>query len=152
MVFQSCPISAESRNENVVRAVAGIVVFIAAVAVAAGSAVAAILFAALAVDFSVRGFGKPKYSPLAGLGRAIANILGLPPKPVNAAPKRFAARIGTGMSIAAALFYAAGTASVAAGIAAVLIVCATLEAAFGFCVGCKVYALLPRRVSQLLAG
>ena len=71
----------------------------------------------------------------------MANTLRLSPKPVDAAPQKFAARIGIVFSALSGLLFVAG----------VLVVCATLEAALGYCVGCKVYALLPRPLARALA-
>jgi len=151
MVLESCPISRDSRNEPVVRAVAALVVTVTLGAVALGSFWASLVLVVLAADFGIRGFARPRYSPLATLGRVIVNTLGLPPKPVNAGPKRFAARIGLVMSACAAALFAAGAIDAARAVAGVLVVCATLEAAFAFCVGCKVYAVLPTRIARALA-
>jgi len=151
MVFQACPISGESRNERVARIVAAFVVVIVLVAAGLGAPWGATILFALAVDFVVRGFGDAKRSPLATLARGVANTLRLSPKPVDAAPKKFAARIGVVFSSLSGLLFAAGLPVAALAVAGVLIVCATLEAALGYCVGCKVYAILPRPVARALA-
>jgi Domain of unknown function (DUF4395) len=151
VVLQACPISRESRNERVVRAVAVLVAAVTAAAVAAGPRWAPWVLLALAADFAVRGFGRPVHSPLATVGRIVVNFLGLPAKPVDAAPKRFAARIGVVFSAGSAALFAAGATTAAVVVAPVLIVCAVLEAAFAFCVGCRVYALLPSRLAGVLA-
>ena len=148
MAFQSCPISGDTRNERVVRIVAGFVV-----AVAVGSAtlphlIAVAVLLALATDFAVRGFGSPRYSVLATLGRAVAR---LSLKPVDAAPKRFAARIGVGFALSAAILHLASLPVAALSVTGVLAVCATLEAALGLCVGCRIYSLLPVRLALALA-
>lgn len=148
MAFQSCPISGDTRNERVVRIVAGFVV-----AVAVGSAtlpplIAAAVLLALATDFAVPGFGSPRYSVLATLGRAVAR---LSLKPVDAAPKRFAARIGVGFALSAAILHLASLPVAALSVTGVLAVCATLEAALGLCVGCRIYSLLPVRLALALA-
>ena len=148
MAFQSCPISGDTRNERVVRIVAGFVM-----AVAVGSAtlpplIAAAVLLALATDFAVRGFGSPRYSVLATLGRAVAR---LSLKPVDAAPKRFAARIGVGFALSAAILHLASLPVAALSVTGVLAVCATLEAALGLCVGCRIYSLLPVRLALALA-
>jgi hypothetical protein len=151
MVFEACPISSESRNEVVVRLVAAFVVIISAASIAAGPHVAPWVFLALAADFVVRGFAKPKYSPLATLARGVANTLKLAPKPVDAAPKRFAARVGVVFTIAACALYLGGAPLAGSIVAGVLITCAVLESVFAICVGCTVYSLLPAPVARALA-
>ena len=81
----------------------------------------------------------------------MANTLRLSPKPVDAAPQKFAARIGIVFSALSGLLFVAGVPAAAVVVAGVLVVCATLEAALGCCVGCKVYALLPRPLARALA-
>jgi hypothetical protein len=151
VAFQACPISGESRNERVARIVAAIVVVIVAAAAIVGAPWATVILFALAVDFGIRGFGRPRHSPLATLARGVANVLHLSPKPVDAAPKKFAGRIGIVFCTVSGVLYAAGLPAPALGVVALLIVCATLEAALGYCVGCKMYALLPRPVARALA-
>lgn len=150
MIMQVCPISRETRNEHVVRVVAALVSIITAGALAVGPPFASWILGVLAADFAVRGFGRPRYSPLATLGRIVVNAFRLPPEPVDAAPKRFAARIGIVFSSAAALLFAIGAPLRADVIGGVLIACALLEAAFALCIGCKVYALLPDSLAQAL--
>ncbi|PKQ16930.1 MAG: DUF4395 domain-containing protein [Actinobacteria bacterium HGW-Actinobacteria-7] len=149
-MFAACPISRETRNEHVARAVAALVVIVVAGAVASGRPAPWILLA-LAADFIVRGYYSPRMSPLAAIGRAITRGLGLAPKPVDAAPKKFAARIGVVFSVASALLYLVGAPVAGLAVVGVLVVCATLEATLGYCVGCKVYALLPRSIAIVLA-
>ena len=151
MVMEACPISNDSRNEPVVRAVAALVAAVTLGAAVLGSYWASVVLLALAADFGIRGFARSRYSPLATLGRMIVNAFGLPPKPVNAGPKRFAARIGLVMSASAAVLFAVGAIDAARAVAGVLVACAMLEAVFALCVGCKVYAVLPSRVARALA-
>jgi hypothetical protein len=151
MVFQSCPISGDTRNERVVRIVAGFVVAVSAVAATQPRLIAATILLALAADFVVRGFGRPRYSPLATLGRGVANLAHLSPKPVDAAPKRFAARIGIVFALSAALLHLLDLPVAALSVTGVLAICAALEAGVGLCVGCRVYSLLPPRFALALA-
>ncbi len=151
MVFQACPISGDSRNERVARVVAAFVIAIVVAAVVLGPPWAGVILLLLALDFAVRGFGSARRSPLATLARGLANTLRLTPKPVDAAPKKFAARIGVVFSALSGLLYVTRLPAAALVVAGVLVVCATLEAALGYCVGCKVYALLPRPVARALA-
>lgn len=79
------------------------------------------------------------------LDRAAANLLGLERRPVDSEPKRFAARIGFAFSFIAGTLALFGIVSAAKVVAAMLLGAALLEALFGYCVGCKIYALLPHR-------
>ncbi|HEY5506661.1 MAG TPA: DUF4395 domain-containing protein [Coriobacteriia bacterium] len=151
MVFQSCPISGDTRNERVVRIVAAFVVAVSAVSATQPRLIAVAVLLALAADFAVRGFGRPRYSPLATLGRGVANLARLSPKPVDAAPKRFAARIGLAFAFSAATLHLVYLPVAALSVTGVLVACATLEAALGLCVGCRVYSLLPPRLALALA-
>jgi hypothetical protein len=115
-----------------------------------GAPIAAVITGLLGVDFIIRAFVKPKYSPLATLGRGISSGLRLPKKMVDSAPKVFAARIGVLFTVSTTILYAAGLTLAGTVVLAILIICAVLESALGFCVGCQVYSLLPKRVSALL--
>ena len=151
MVFQSCPISGDTRNERVIRIVAGFVLAVSAASTTQPRLIAAAILLALAADFAVRGFGHPRYSLLATLGRGVANLARLSPKPVDAAPKRFAARIGVVFALSAAIMHLVYLPVAALSVTGVLFVCATLEATIGLCVGCRVYSLLPTRFALALA-
>ena len=95
----------------------------------------------LLLDFLARSINA-RYSILARLSRKILDLLNIKPKPIGAAPKRFAARMGLlfvvillsllfincfiGYQIIFILFFIA----------------VSLEAFFKFCIGCKIYTLL----------
>ena len=116
------------------------------------------LYGVLAVDFALRAAGRRTISPLGALTHHVARPrLRVAPRPTSAAPKRFAAGIGAVLTAAAfavwlgqvVLTSAPGSGAVVVspvvwGITVVMIAFPTLEAAFGLCVGCKVYALLIR--------
>ena len=135
--------------QTAVRLVAALVVVSAAIAT--GRQWAPWILLLLAVDFGIRAFGRPVHSPLATAGRAIVNLMGLPPRPVDARPKRFAGRIGLVLSVLTAGLFAVGAQGGATIVAGVRILCAFLEASLVLCVGCKVYSLLPARVARAVA-
>jgi hypothetical protein len=97
----------------------------------------------LAHGFVARVAAGPRFSPL---GRLVTEVvtprLGVEPKLVPGPPKRFAQGIGAALSLTAVVlafgFGAVGAAQVVVGMIAVA---ATLEAALGFCLGCKLFAL-----------
>ncbi len=145
---ESCPISLVRVDQNVARVTGGFVVLVAVSAVFLGSGWT---LAALALDFVFRGSPLVAGSPLRALACAAVRVAGARPLMVDAAPKRFAARIGAGMSAVAAVLMLSGSTAAGASVAGVLVFCALLESALGFCLGCKMYTLLPRKVATILA-
>ena len=141
----SCPINSETVNNRVVRVVAGMVVAIAIVFLASPRWW---LFYLLGGGFVLRAFGQRRYSPLAALGRRAMRILKLDPIRVNAAPKQFAARLGAGFAFIAGTLALLDLELAARIVAAGLLGAASLEAFFGYCIGCRIYALIPRALSR----
>jgi Domain of unknown function (DUF4395) len=97
----------------------------------------------LCFGFWARVLTGPKLSPLGQFAtRVVAPRLSGTPRLTPGPPKRFAQAIGVAFSTTAlvvALSVGVGPAKV---VIAVLAVAAFLEAAFGFCLGCKVFAIL----------
>lgn len=137
-----CPITNRQVDEKAARLTACFVVLFVAAALTLGGAAGAALLAALVADFALRGAGAGRWSPLAALARAALRRAGVRPVHTNAGPKMFAARLGTLATgaVLAALLLGAATAAWAVG--AALMSLAGLEAAFGFCVGCRIHAAL----------
>ncbi len=151
----SCPISGEQRDNTTVRVVAGLVFVIAGVALLTALRfsvrVAAVITGAVAIDFIIRAFVKPKYSPLATLARGIVSGLNLPKKMVDNAPKVFAARIGVVFSVVSAVLFAGGFRYAGSAVLTILLLCAALESFFSFCLGCWMYSLLPKNLGNVLS-
>jgi len=98
----------------------------------------------LAYGFVARVLTGPKMSPLGQLvTRVVTPRLGIPAKLVAGPPKRFAQGIGAAFTLTATFLafglHQKGAAYVVLGM---LIVAATLESVFAFCLGCKMFALL----------
>ena len=128
-------------NEKAARTVAGLVVVLAVVILVTG---AWWLTVPLALGFWARVLTGPTLSLFGQLAtRLIAPRLG-PPRYVSGPPKRFAQGMGAAMSTAAAVLALSGAHTAATVVLAVLIVAATLESVFAFCLGCQVFALLMR--------
>lgn len=144
-MLDQCPISNETISEKSARGVAGIVLALGIVIVVWPMAWLAAL---LTVDFALRAFGQRRFSPLRWVARTIVLGLRLADRRVNAAPKVFAARLGLAMTGATTACLAFGFVPAARVLAAVLIVCATLESVFGYCVGCTVYSWVTRLPSK----
>jgi Domain of unknown function (DUF4395) len=103
------------------------------------------LAALLAYGFVARVLSGPTFSPLGQFAtRVVAPRLG-PPRLVAGPPKRFAQGMGAVLSLSAVVahfgFGADGLAELLVG---AIVIAATLESVFAYCLGCKVFALLMR--------
>ena len=93
------------------------------------------LLAPLAYGFVARVLTGPTLSPL---GQFVTRVL-TPALP----PKRFAQGIGATLSVSAAVaHFGFGSTGVAVVLVGMITVAASLEAVVGFCLGCKLFALL----------
>lgn len=110
----------------------------------------------IAYGFLARALTGPKLSPLGQLvTRVVTPRLGLAPRLVPGPPKRFAQGIGVAFSVTAAvLALGLGLRGAAYVVLGLLVSAASLEAFLGFCLGCRVFALLmsagivPREVCE----
>jgi hypothetical protein len=101
----------------------------------------------IAYGFVARVLTGPTLSPL-GLvvTRVFVPRLPLPAKYVAGPPKRFAQAIGATLSLAAVVAHFGFGASVATdALLGAILIAATLESVFAFCVGCAMFGLLMRR-------
>jgi len=99
----------------------------------------------LALGFLARVATGPTLSPLGQLvTRVVRPRLPVAPRPTPGPPKRFAQGIGAVLSTAAAVAALAGATPVAMVLVAAVTLAASLEAALGFCLGCRIFALLMR--------
>lgn len=99
----------------------------------------------LSYGFVARVLSGPTLSPLGQLAtRVVAPRIGHP-NFVAGPPKRFAQAMGAVMSISAAILHLGfGLDTAALVIVGLIIVAATLESVFAFCIGCTVFAGLMR--------
>jgi hypothetical protein len=142
---KSCPVSGNKVNENVVRFIAAMVAALTTLAV---SNQAIWLSGFLALDFALRGFIAPQLSPLRFIACQFNSLVQLPPKLVDEAPKRFAAKIGffvVGIIVSLQVFDFQVAAFI---LGSVLVLLAGLEAILAFCVGCILY----QQLQQLKIG
>jgi hypothetical protein len=130
-------------NEIAARLVAAGVVTMAVAALAARQHW---LLIPLAYGFAARVLTGPKLSPLGSLvTRVVVPRLSIEPRLVPGPPKRFAQGIGAVLTIAALVAWAGfGATLIADVLLAMLVVAATLESAFGVCLGCLLFGLLMR--------
>ena len=128
-------------NEKAARTVAAVVALTGAIALITG---AHWLLVPLAYGFWARVLTGPRLSPLAQLAtKVVAPRLG-PPREVAGPPKRFAQGMGAAMTTLGVVTLALGWTTVTVVLLALLVTAATLEAALGLCIGCKVFAGLMR--------
>jgi hypothetical protein len=144
-------------NERAVRASAGILFFVAIVAfinawLMGNFQPTRVFVVAFLLDFSIRIFINPRYAPTLILGQWV--VRKQQPEYVGAPQKRFAWAIG--FALALTMLYLVVINNVIGPIN--LIVCAAcltllfFEAAFGICIGCKVYNLFNKEKAQHCPG
>ena len=104
------------------------------------------LTAVIAYGFIARALSGPTLSPLGQLvTRVLTPRLPFKAKSVPGPPKRFAQGIGAVLSTTAAvLALGFGLTTAAYVLLGLVVVAATLESVFAFCVGCKIFAVLMR--------
>lgn len=130
-------------NEVSARLVAGGVVVLCAATLAFDQP---ILLIPLAYGFVARVLTGPTLSPL---GRLVTEVI-TPRLPIDGRlvagpPKRFAQGIGATLSLTATvLHFGFGAAGAADVLVAAILVAATLESVFAFCLGCTIFAALMR--------
>jgi len=124
-------------DEHVVRIIAAQVVVLTVIIMATQWQPLAWL---LAVDFALRAFTYLP-APLAVTAKAIVRRAGWKPKPIFAAPKRFAAALGFVFSSGISVFLYFRLPVAACSVGAVLAACAVLESVFRICLGCYVFNL-----------
>lgn len=144
-------------NEREVRASAGILFFLALVAfmnawLVGDFSLTRLFVVAFLADFSIRVFINPKFAPSLVLGRLAVRWQA--PEYVGAPQKRFA--WGIGWSLALVMLYLVVIQRMIGPVN--LLICATcllllfFEAAFGICLGCKIFNLFARQPAQHCPG
>jgi len=98
----------------------------------------------LAYGFVARVLTGPTLSPLGQfVTRVVTPALPFAAKDTPGPPKRFAQGIGATLSVAALISWAAfDNTTVAYVLVAMILVAASLESFLGFCLGCKIFAVL----------
>jgi len=133
----TCPVSAERVDNNVTRIIAAIVLLLAITGVLWHNYY---VFIFLTYDFTTRTFYKGNGSLLKWVGKQVVIALKLNPKPINAAPRKFAAGLGLIFSIAIAILIFLTLTIPSLIVGGILVVCAFMESVLGFCLGCYVYS------------
>lgn len=129
-------------NEVAARAVATGVVILAVTFVATGWGW---LLIPLTYGFIARVAAGPTFSPLGRIAtQLVAPRLEQHKKLTAGPPKRFAQAIGVAFTVTASVLWLADLGVAARVVIGMLAVAATLEAALGFCLGCKAFSGLMR--------
>jgi hypothetical protein len=125
-------------NETSARFVAGAVAVLAVLTIAFQQGW---VIPVLAYGFLARTLTGPKFSPLGLLAtRVVTPRLNVRHRYAPGPAKRFAQSVGALFTVAATLLYYAADQHIAAfALIAVIAVFASLESAFGICVGCRVF-------------
>jgi hypothetical protein len=134
-----CPLAGYRIDEKAARVVAGLVLLLVVAALFLPASWARLVYVFLVLDFGVRAFSRPRWSPLGRLAGVVLRAVGAAPSFRDAGPKRFAARIGLGFALALLVLTGLVPTVVVLVVAGILILCAALESIVGFCVGCQVW-------------
>ncbi|MBE9549214.1 MAG: DUF4395 domain-containing protein [Proteobacteria bacterium] len=131
-----CPVSYQQVNERVAQLNAILVIISMLVFVFTPFK---LIIVVMAFDFFLRGFINPAYSLYSAISKTIARAIKIKPLMVNADPKVFAAKIGLLFASAIMATYFTGYHGISLALVAILVLFAALEAAFRFCLACKIY-------------
>ena len=103
------------------------------------------LLAAQGVVFALGAFAGLRFSPYSVLYRTlVAPRLGPPSEKEEAAPVRFSQTVGLFFAVVGVVGYFTGLTPLGIVATAFALAAAFLNAAFGFCLGCEMYALIAR--------
>jgi hypothetical protein len=141
-----CPVDFVPMNENKARLTAFFVLLLGAVFLFTKWW---IIVAFLLIDFLLRANKLGKYSLLAIISDAVIKQFNVKNKPVDRAPKRFAAGIGAIFTIIILVLSFMALNTTVFIITSVLLLFAFLESFVGFCAGCHVYSALNKISNKL---
>jgi len=131
-----CPISLERIDTHALRISGGILFIFTLLYLIQNSLIWLI---PVIIELAIRALFSAKYAPIFILARTMMKALNLSPHFEDAAPKRFAVRIGLLMTTFIIISTLLGVGKLATAIGIVLLVCIGLEVIIGFCVGCVMY-------------
>jgi hypothetical protein len=134
-----CPVDNITVNESRVRLVAFFVLVLALICFITTNWIIVVF---LLVDFTLRTFNLNSYSLLSLISGQLVKLFKLKNKPVDRAPKRFAAFIGLIFTAVITVTLLIDLSAIAKIALVVLMIFAALESLVGFCAGCYVYSYL----------
>jgi len=136
---QSCPISFQRIDSNMVRLIAIQVTFVALIFLLTHHIIFLLL---LCLDFFARFTRLLSLSPFSYVANKFIEHCRLEENLTNEAPKRFALYLGLTMNVSIFIFYILGFIKISMFLTFILIVFACLEAFSDYCIGCKLYYFL----------
>ena len=138
---KECPVDFIAVNENRVRLTAlWVLLLVLSSFFVFANAFPVFIF--LAIDFFLRAFNFGKFSPLNILSGAVVKQFKIPNKPIDQAPKRFAAGMGFVLSALVIVLLIAGYMKTVFALTIVFAGFAFLESFLSFCAGCYIYTFL----------
>ena len=134
--YEACPVALKTTDEIKVRITASLVLLMLAVFLFTGFWP---LLLILMVDFFLRAMGLGAYSVFNKLSGKLFPWLNKQPRPVDLAPKQFAAKIGLLFVLFILAAFVGGYVHTSYVLTGIIIFFAFLESVFGFCTGCYIY-------------
>ena len=134
-----CPVDFKTVNENKVRITALLVFVMSLLFLWLGHWMIPLI---LLIDFYFRGFHNGEYSLLNWLSEQLVKNIGIPNKPIDRAPKRFAAQVGFLVCDMLFIMSILELQNLSFYTCFVLTLFSFLESFLGICVGCYVYTFL----------
>ena len=135
-ILASCPISSRRVDANMVRVISFQVALFAVILLFTQESFFALV---LLFDFTARTVRLFRLSPFHLMADFILIGWGATPKLCDESPKRFALYMGLAISLFMVVLFTTGLTAIATFIVVILIICALLETALDFCIGCKIY-------------
>ena len=141
-MVEVCPVNERQINENVTRLNALVTFLVVSIFLFTPYRWIILI---LPVDYLLRSVWSGRFSPFATFNRWLVQVFHIGESLINEGPKRFAAQIGLALSGLTVIFYLLNVSLVAFILAGILVFFTFLEAAFGYCVACKIYPILFRK-------
>lgn len=135
----SCPISIQRIDANLVRIISWQVLLFSLLFLVTQEMILALI---VLFDFLVRALRFNRISPFYLFASLCLTFQKKTPQMCDESPKRFALYLGLAVSLLINLCYLVPMTNLALTIAVVLSLCAFFEAAFEFCIGCKLYYMI----------
>lgn len=135
-IAASCPISTRRVDSNIIRAISFQIALFSIILFVTQEMFFAVV---LLFDFIIRTLRFQKFSPFYIIANFILTGWGVAPKLCDESPKRFALYLGLSISGLLVILFALKLFTLATIILVILFICAILETALDFCIGCKIY-------------
>ena len=134
-----CPVSDKMINERVARMNAAFTLLLLIIYALTNSTIPLVF---LVIDFMLRSTALSVYSPISYSSKGLVRYLSFNENLINAGPKIFAARLGLILGSMIVLSIILNISYITYSLAGILGLFSFLEAAFGFCVACRIYPLI----------